>query len=155
MENTIKQQIIIKKVEKNSELSKNLIDFVENFSWDEVKSHVLSMLQNWDFSGWESVFVACHFDKIVAMATIMKTDYYPLPQIFPWVSTIFVDENYRGNRISQQLVDHANNYAKTLGFNATYIPTDIVGLYEKYGYEYIKDITNYGNGTDRLYVKNL
>lgn len=27
------------------------------------------------------------------------------------------------------------------------------GLYEKYGYRYLRDITNYGGGTDRLYVK--
>lgn len=30
-----------------------------------------------------------------------------------------------------------------------------LGLYEKYGYRYIKDIVNYGNGKDRLYVKEI
>ena len=29
------------------------------------------------------------------------------------------------------------------------------GLYEKYGYRYMKDIVNYGNGVDRLYVKDI
>ena len=28
-------------------------------------------------------------------------------------------------------------------------------LYEKYGYRYVKDIVNYGGGTDRLYAKDL
>ena len=28
-------------------------------------------------------------------------------------------------------------------------------LYEKYGYRCLKDIVNYGGGTDRLYVKEL
>jgi hypothetical protein len=36
-----------------------------------------------------------------------------------------------------------------------YITTEHVGLYEKYGYCYIKDIVNYGNGIDRLYAKDL
>lgn len=33
--------------------------------------------------------------------------------------------------------------------------TEHIGLYEKYGYRYLKDIVNYGNGKDRLYVKEL
>ena len=45
--------------------------------------------------------------------------------------------------------------AYKLGFEKTYIPTEFVGLYEKYGYHYIKDIVNYGNGIDRLYAKDL
>ena len=42
-----------------------------------------------------------------------------------------------------------------MGFDKTYIPSEHVGLYEKYGYTYIKDIVNYGGGTDRLYAKEL
>ena len=41
------------------------------------------------------------------------------------------------------------------GFTRTYIPSEHIGLYEKYGYRYLKDIVNFGNGTDRLYVKEL
>ena len=31
----------------------------------------------------------------------------------------------------------------------------MIAMYEKYGYRYLKDIVNYGGGTDRLYVKEL
>ena len=85
----------------------------------------------------------------------MKTDYYPLPEIYPWVSSVFVSEDYRRYRISQKLIDFANEYAKKYGFARTYIPSEHIGLYEKFGYHYLKDITNYGNGIDRLYVKEL
>ena len=53
------------------------------------------------------------------------------------------------------LIDVANNYAKSLGFTRTYIPSEHTGLYEKYGYRYLRDIVNYGGGTDRLYAKDL
>ena len=92
---------------------------------------------------------------IVGMVTIMKTDYYPLPEIYPWISTLFVSEESRGKRISEKLIEFANSYAKDLGFDKTYIPSEHIGLYEKYGYSYIKDIVNYGGGTDRLYAKEL
>lgn len=145
----------IRKVEKDTELAAQLIGFVENFSWEEVKEHTLQNLRNWVFTDWETMFVALVDGKIVGMSSLGKTDYYPLPEIYPWVSNLFVSEEYRGRRISEQLIDFANEYAKTLGFTRTYIPTGHVGLYEKYGYRYLRDIVNYGGDTDRLYCKDL
>ena len=145
----------IKKVDKNTDCADRLIDFVENFSWQEVKSHLLEILQAWAFTDWETPFVAVVNGQCVGMATIMKKDYYPLPKIYTWISSVFVAEDYRGCRISEKLIDFANEYAKECGFERTYIPSEHIGLYEKFGYQYLKDITNCGNGTDRLYVKEL
>ncbi len=120
-----------------------------------MKEHTLQVLRNWEFSEWETMFVALVNNQIVGMASIAKADYYPMPEIYPWVSSIFVTEEYRGHRISERLIEAANQYAKSLGFKETYIPSEHIGLYEKYGYHYVKDIVNYGNGIDRLYVKQL
>ena len=145
----------IKKVDKGTDLADKLICFVENFSWEDVNDHILGVLREWIFTDWEAVFVAIVDGKIVGMTTIMKTDNYPLPEIYPWTSSGFVTEDYRGYRISEKFFDFANEYSKEIGFDRTYIPTGFVGLYEKYGYCYIKDIVNYGNGIDRLYAKEL
>ncbi|WP_075423384.1 GNAT family N-acetyltransferase [Ruminococcus sp. XPD3002] len=91
----------------------------------------------------------------IGMITVMKTDYYPLPEIYPWISTLFVSEKFRGKRISQKLIEAAEEYARASGFEKTYIPTEFVGLYEKYGYSYVRDIENYGGGVDRLYAKEI
>ena len=147
--------IEIQKVDKNTYLADDLLNFVENFSWLDVKEHTVKVIQNWEFEDWETPFVAMVNGQIVGMVTIMKSDYYPLPEVFPWISTLFVSETFRGNRISGKLIDFANEYAKDIGFIRTYIPTGHIGLYEKYGYCYIKDIVNYGGDTDRLYAKEL
>ena len=123
----------IKKVDKDTELADKLIHFVENFSWEDVKEHMLELLRAWVFTDWETPFVAIIDGQIVGMASIMKTDYYPLPEIYPWVSSIFVAEDYRGCRISEKLIDFANEYAKEHGFAKTYIPSEHNGLYEKFG----------------------
>ena len=155
MERNRMEVLEIQKVEKDTELMDKLLEFVENFSWEEVKEHTVHTIKNWVFEEWETPFAAIMNGRIVGMVTIMKTDYYPLPEIYPWVSTLFVTEEYRGQRISEKLIDCANRYAKEIGFDRTYIPTDHVGLYEKYGYSYVKDIVNYGNGVDRLYTREL
>ena len=147
--------VSIKKVDKCTELADELRNFVSNFSWLEVKDHTVRLIENWNFDQWETPFAAILNGEIVGIATLMKSDYYPLPEIYPWVSTLFVTEKYRGKRISEELIRFANQYAKEIGFTKTYIPTEHVGLYEKYGYHYVQDIVNYGNGVDRLYVKDL
>ena len=149
------EMIDLQKVDKGTPLANDLLNFVKNFSWLDVKEHTVRMLENWEFEEWETPFAAILNGQIIGMATIMKSDYYPLPEIFPWISTLFVSENHRGNRISEKLIDFANQYAKNIGFDKTYIPTEYIGLYEKYGYRYVKDIVNYGNGIDRLYEKEL
>ena len=147
--------ITIEKVDKGTQTATALLEFVKSFSWEEVKEHTVRVIKDWEFEEWETPFVAMADGRIVGMVTLMKTDYYPLPEIYPWVSTLFVSPEYRGNRISKSLIDFANEYANSLGFDTTYIPSEHTGLYEKYGYSYLKDITNYGGGTDRLYAKEI
>ena len=145
----------IKKVDRGTDLADKLICFVENFSWEDVKDHMLGELQAWTFTAWETPFAAIINGQIVGIAYIRMEDYYTLPEIYPWVSGIFVAEDYRGHRISENLIAFANEYAKEIGFDKTYIPSIHEGLYEKYGYRYLRDIVNYDNETDRLYVKEL
>ena len=146
---------MICKVDKGTELADRLLAYVEGCSWDEVKGHVAEMIRSWAFSDWETMFAAVRDGKIVGMVSVLKTDYYPLPDIFPWVSCVFVSEEYRGQKISGELIDCANRYLKQNGFSRSYIPAGCFGLYEHYGYTYLKDIVNYGGGTDHLFVKDL
>ena len=145
----------IVKVEKDTQLAKELLEFVQNCSLIDTKEHIAWMIKTWVFTDWEAIFVAIKDKKIIGMTSIMKTDYYPLPEIFPWISCVFVSEEYRGQRISEKLISYANHYAKKQGFERSYIPTEYVGLYEHYGYHYLKEIVNYGGGMDHLFVKEL
>ena len=146
---------MICKVDQGTELADMILTYVEGCSWAEVKEHVAEMIRSWAFSDWETMFAAIQDGKIAGMAAVLKTDYYPLPDIFPWVSCIFVSEEYRGQKISGDLIAYANQYLKKNGFSRSYIPTGFLGLYEHYGYTYLKDIVNYGGGTDHLFVKNF
>ena len=145
----------ILKADRGTELADRLLAFAENCSWEGAGEHIAEMIRSWVFEDWETMFAAVMNGRIVGMASAMKTDYYPLPEVYPWVSCLFVSEEYRGQRISGELIDCANRYLKEQGFDRSYIPTEYTGLYEHYGYRYLRDIVNYGGGTDRLYVKEL
>ena len=147
--------MIVRKIDPDTPMYELLIRFVESCSWDDAREHIAQMLRNRELTDWETMFAAVSDGNIVGMASVMKTDYYPIPEVFPWVSCIFVTEEFRGRRISGELIAYANRYLKQLGFARSYIPSEFSGLYEHYGYEYLRDIVNYGGGTDRLYAKDL
>lgn len=147
--------LAIVQVEKDTALSEELLHFVETCSWTEAREHIARIIRTWAFTDWETMFVALKGGRIAGMASIMKEDYYPLPEICPWISSIFVAEEFRGQRLSGRLIAHANEYASGLGFTRSYIPTGHVGLYERYGYHFLRDIVNYGGGVDHLFVKEL
>ena len=145
----------VRKVDSETPLAEQLLEFVRNCSWTEVKEHIADKVRKWEFTDWETMFVAMAGDQIIGMVSVLKEDYYPLPDVYPWVSTVFVSEEYRGLRISEKLIACANDYLRENGFSKSYIPSSHVGLYERYGYSYIRDITNYGGTDDHLFVKNI
>ena len=61
------KDIVIRKVDKDTELSVQLIDFVRNFSWDEVREHTLHVLKNWEFTDWETPFAAISEGRIILL----------------------------------------------------------------------------------------
>ena len=68
------------------------------------------MIDKWGLADWETPFVMLDGDRIIGMVTVAKTDYYPLPDVYPWVSDVFVSEEYREHRLSGQMIDFANAY---------------------------------------------
>ena len=56
---------------------------------------------------------------------------------------MFVDERYRGMRLSQRIIDAAAEYARRLGFEYVYLISDHENFYEKYGFENVGTRKNF------------
>lgn len=93
----------IEKIDEKSIYFNELINYARTCSW-VAGDHLADLLENDAFIDWESAFAAIVDQRIVGFCTFMKTDYYPDNKYFPWISTIFVDEEYRGKRISQLMI---------------------------------------------------
>lgn len=52
------EEIELQKVDKGTPLAEDLLNFVKNFSWLDVKEHTVRVLENWEFEEWETPFVA-------------------------------------------------------------------------------------------------
>lgn len=130
------------------------VDYAQNCSWGAGKNLAKKML-NHDFTDWERVIIATEQDHIAGYCTIAKTDCIPNIAYTPFIGFMFVDENYRGKRLSQRLIIYAMEYLKELGFKEVYLVSDHINLYEKYGFKVIdKKIAPWGE-EEKIYIQKL
>ena len=144
----------IKQVFYNDENWAKLINFVKNSSWRE--SPIIA--KNWEevkYLDWERIFVAIENNNIVGHCSLNEKDSVPNVEYTPYIQAVFVNEQYRGNRISEKMINSAIEYAKTLGFDKVYIVSDHRNFYEKYGFEKIDEKNDYRGELQSIFFKKI
>ena len=124
-------------------------------SWNAGAYLSQKMAKN-EFNEWERVFCAVENGKVVGFCTLAEKDELPITYSFtPFIGFVFVDEQYRGKRISQLLIDNAASYARELGYQKIYIMSGEIGLYEKYGFMKLGDYETIHDTEEQLFVKSI
>ena len=131
------------------------IAFAGHCSWKAGPYLARQMTEN-HFQDWERVIVAVDQGRIAGFCTFTEKD--ELPDTYPYapfIGFVFVDENFRGKRLSGQMIDCAIQYARELGFQTVYLMSGEHGLYEKYGFEKIGDFETVFGTVDQLFQKTI
>ena len=107
-----------------------------------------------EFQEWERVCAACVDRKVAGFCTVAEKDELPDKYPFtPFIGFVFVDEAYRGNRLSEMMIQNAVSYARKAGYEKIYIMSGEIGLYEKYGFVKLGDYETIYGTVDQLFVK--
>ena len=146
--------ITVLRVTPDTPLWNTLTDYAEHCSW-LAGPHVAGILRDNHFTDWEAVFAAMQEGKIIGYCTFLKTDYYPENRYWPWISSMFVGEDYRGQGVCGMLIGAAVEYARSCSFKTVYIPSDMVGFYERYGFRKIDELINYGGDADNVFARDI
>jgi len=143
-----------KTITSSDEMWSSVRNYAERCSWKAGKSLAREMDKN-TFKEWERVIVAFDSEKICGYCTVARTDCIPDVCYTPYIGYLFVGEEYRGNRLSQKLIEYAMDYLKTVGFDKVHIVSDHDNLYEKYGFHIIdRKIAPWGS-EEKIYMKKL
>jgi len=78
-------------------------------------------------------------DEIIGCAGLITNDFISRMDLFPWISSLFVEQAHRNHNYGFKLIDKACLDAKKAGYKSVFLGTDHIGYYEKYGFEYIGD----------------
>ena len=63
-------------------------------------------------------------EEIVGCYALIVNDFISRHDLMPWFASLFVEEQERGKRLSQKMVEHAVEEARNAGFATLYLTTD-------------------------------
>ena len=132
----------------------SMISCAEGCSWSAGKA-LADAMKKGAFTDWERVLAALDDGKICGFCTVSKTDCIPDVDYKPYIGFVFVDEQHRGRRLSQSMIECAMAYLKSVGFDRVYLVSDHENLYEKYGFTVIGQGKAYWGPVEKIYMRML
>lgn len=94
-------------------------------------------------------------DKLVSFVTFAQWDCIDDKSLYPWIGFVFTFPEYRGHRYVVRLIKRCEELAREHNVKNIYICTDHIGLYEKYGYEYMENRVDIYGSDSRIYIKSI
>ena len=128
--------------------------YAEGITWRAGLSLARKIREGY-FKDWESVFILQDDDRICGFLTVSAKDSIETVPFTPFIGYVFVEEGYRGQRLSQKMIACAEDYLAFAGFREVYIFSDHEGLYEKFGYIPAGRYTTKKNTVETLFRKDL
>ena len=83
----------------------------------------------------------------------MSDDLDSRPDIYPWLINVYVDEKFRGRSVCRNLMNTVKENAKKANLTELFLYTKHIGLYEKFGWEFVEEVKTFKEDSpiERLY----
>ena len=94
-------------------------------------------------------------DELISFCTYAEKDDIQPTELTPWMGFVYTFPEHRGHRYVEKLFEEIERIAKEKGNPEVYISTNHIGLYEKYGCEFIAQMNDMDGTPSRVYVKKI
>lgn len=94
-------------------------------------------------------------EELISFCTYAKYDDIQPTELTPWMGFVFTFPEHRGHRYVGLLFEEIERLAREEHVSTVYISTGHVGLYEKYGCDYLTQMTDIAGNPSRVYLKKI
>ena len=91
--------------------------------------------------------------KIIGCCGLIKNDVLKKADRYPWITSLYIDEVYRGRNYGQLLMNHVIHRAQLLGYPKVYLTTGKTDYYRRHGWRELESDLN--EKTNKIYYKKL
>ena len=78
-------------------------------------------------------------ERIIGCYALLTNDLVSRQDLLPWLGCLYVEPDFRGEKLGSMLLEHGVREASRLGYSKVYLNTDHDGYYEKYGWIRMED----------------
>ena len=94
-------------------------------------------------------------DELISYCTYARLDDIQPTELSPWMGFIYTFPEHRGHRYAGLLFAEVERLALEEGVEQVYISTNHIGLYEKYGCDFLTMMNDMDGKPSRVYVKRI
>ena len=94
-------------------------------------------------------------ERLAAFCTLAGRDEIEDESLTPWIGFVYTFPQFRGQRRSGALIERACAIAASEGFQQVFVSTNEIGLYEKYGFAFLRTDRDAWGGQTRVYRRRL
>lgn len=94
-------------------------------------------------------------DELISYCTYAQKDDIQPTELTPWMGFVYTFPEHRGHHYVELLFKEIERLAQEEQVSQVYISTNHVGLYEKYGCEFLTEMNDLEGNPSRVYVKKF
>ena len=142
----------------DSERQSHWLNEIKRSGWSAA-AYLHELLVNGTFFGAagerSKVLLLTDGDELISFCTYAEKDDIQPTELTPWMGFIYTFPEHRGHHYAGLLMEEAERLAIKDGVSEVYISTDHIGLYEKYGCEFIAEMKDMNGKLSRVYAKKI
>ena len=87
----------------------------------------------------------------------MSDDLVSRPDVYPWLANVYVEASQRGRGVGRFMLERVDEAMRSIGIPELFLYTKHVGLYEKFGWEFVEFVNTYkmDSPVERLYRRTV
>ena len=131
---------------------------IEECEWDSAKFLAKLLRENGLqelLGGWCKLFMLTEGYKLISFISFSARDDIANSALTQWLGFFHTTPEYRGRGYGEKLINYVCAYAQQSGYNAVYISTNHIGLYEKFGFTFQGIENDVRGNPSRVYKKEL
>ena len=147
----------MKIIEFTTEPAENKAHWLEQMrrtDWD-AGQYLHWLAENETFGADTHLLLLADGDALASFCTYAESDEIDDPSMAPWIGFVYTFPEHRGHRYSGMLIAYAVQLAKAQGRKQIFVSSEEKGLYEKYGFRFLKNAQSIHDYETQIFVCDL
>ena len=153
--NEIKIMHLLDDIESLEEVSEWIYEEWEKKYNRKVEDIIYRSKHSLNRNGIPQMYIAKHENEVVGVVSIWRCDLKSRQDLYPWMATLFVKEEYRNKGIGTILQKKVIEETKKMNYKNIYLTTDHENYYEKMGWMFLENVPQEDGNYTKMYKYDL